>query len=266
MEIQNATLLLTGAGSGVGRAIALEFARHGANVVCVGRRKERLDETVALIQKEGGTGLALAADVTDQQQVERVVAQTLQQFGKIDILYNNAGSFQTLGAVWEVDPDQWWKDVTINLRGTMLCCHAVLPHMIARDSGLVINMSGGNQIPGGTGYSCSKVAVIRLTELLARELQRKGSKVLAVIMGPGFVRTEMTELQLTSDEGRYWLPSSQEAIDTGRARPPEDCARKSIELVQLVRPAFNGQSFGVGTDFQKIIKDLETEKHEDVKK
>jgi NAD(P)-dependent dehydrogenase (short-subunit alcohol dehydrogenase family) len=259
MEIKNSTVIVTGAGGGVGRAIALEFGRNGAAVVCVGRRRERLDETVALIEKEGGTGAAIPADITDQQQVDRMVAGAIKRFGRIDVLFNNAGSFQTLGALWEVDPDQWWNDVTVNVRGTMLCCRAVLPHMIGRDSGLVINMSGGNQIPGGTGYSCSKVAVIRMTELLARELQRKGSNVLAVIMGPGFVRTEMTDLQIMTEEGRYWLPSSSDAIAQGKDRPPEDCARKTMELVRLARPAFNGKTFGVGTDFQEVIKE-ETER------
>jgi NAD(P)-dependent dehydrogenase (short-subunit alcohol dehydrogenase family) len=251
MEIKESTVIVTGAGSGVGRAIALEFGRKGANVVCVGRRWERLDETIVLIEKEGGTGAAIAADVTDQHQVEAMAAEAIKKFGRIDVLFNNAGSFNALGALWEVDPQTWWNDVTVNVRGTMLCCRAVLPHMIARDNGLVINMSGGNQIPGGTGYSCSKVAVIRLTELLARELERKGSKVLAVIMGPGFVRTEMTELQITTEEGRYWLPSSAESLAQGKDRPPEDCAKKTMELVRLARPSFNGKTFGAGTDFQK---------------
>lgn len=254
MDLSQSILLLTGAGSGVGRAIALEFARNGAQVVCVGRRQERLDQTVSLIRQEGGSALALAADVTDPHQVDEMVERTIRQFGRIDILYNNAGSFATLGAVWESDVQQWWHDVTVNLRGTMLCCHAVLPHMLSANKGLVINMTGGSRIPGGTGYSCSKVAVERFTELLAKELERKNSAVIAVLMGPGFVHTEMTDLQVTSPQGRYWLPSSQEAITSGRARPPEDCARKSVELVRLARASFNGRTFGAATDFQKEIE------------
>jgi NAD(P)-dependent dehydrogenase (short-subunit alcohol dehydrogenase family) len=255
MEIKQAVVIVTGAGSGVGRALALEFARNQAKVVCVGRRKERLDETVQSIEAEGGIGLAVAADVTDRKQVDQMAQRALQEYGQIDILFNNAGSFAALGALWEVDPDQWWNDVTVNVLGSMLCCRAVLPHMIGRNSGIVINLAGGNQIPGGTGYSCSKVAVVRMTELLARELERKESAVLAVVMGPGFVRTEMTELQITSEEGRYWLPSSADAIARGQDRPPDDCARTTMELVRLARPSFNGKTFGAGTDFKKVIEE-----------
>jgi len=247
------TTIVTGAGSGVGRALALEFARQGARVVCAARRAPRIQETVAAIEAAGGAALAVQTDVTDTVQVQRMVHQSLDVFGQIDVLFNNAGSFGALGAVWEVDPDSWWHDVTVNLRGTMLCCHAVLPHMLERGSGILINMSGGNQIPGGTGYSCSKVGVVRFTELLARELKQQGSPVMAFIMGPGFVRTEMTEIQIDTPEGRKWLPSSKEAVEQGRDRPPEDCARAAVELIRVACPELSGGSFGPDTDFDKVL-------------
>ena len=247
------TTIVTGAGSGVGRALALEFARQGARVVCAARRAPRIQETVAAIEAAGGAALAVQTDVTDTVQVQRMVHQSLDVFGQIDVLFNNAGSFGALGAVWEVDPDSWWHDVTVNLRGTMLCCHAVLPHMLERGSGILINMSGGNQIPGGTGYSCSKVGVVRFTELLARELEQQGSPVMAFIMGPGFVRTEMTEIQIDTPEGRKWLPSSKEAVEQGRDRPPEDCARAAVELIRVACPELSGGSFGPDTDFDTVL-------------
>lgn len=249
MDPRDQVVIITGAGSGVGRATAIELGRHGATVVCVGRRRERLAETVAEVERAGGTGLAVPADVVEQEQVEAMVATVLDAYGRIDVLFNNAGRFNVLGAVWEVDPDDWWQDATVNLRGTMLCCHAVLPHMIERDRGLVINMSGGNQIPGGTGYSCSKVAVIRFTELLAKELTHEGSNVVCCLMGPGFVRTEMTERQLTSEAGRKWLPSSQEAIDQGRDRPPTDCAQAVVRLLRAAGPKIHGGTFGPDATF-----------------
>lgn len=255
MDLQNSVIIVTGAGSGVGRALATAFAAEGARVVCVGRRLDRVQETVSHIRTCGGTAHALSVDVTDEDQVQCMVQETLDLWGSIDVLFNNAGSFNTLGAVWEVDPDAWWHDVTVNLRGTMLCCHAVLPHMLARNCGIVINMSGGNQIPGGTGYSCAKVAVARFTELLAKELKREGSGVFAFLMGPGFVRTEMTELQLTTPEGRKWLPSSQEAIDQGRDRPPEDCARAAVALLRVACPELSGGTFGPDTDFAAALRE-----------
>jgi len=183
-----------------------------------------------------------------------LVSQTLEAFGSLDVLFNNAGSFAAIGAVWEVDPDAWWNDVTVNLRGTMLCCRAALPHMLKRNSGIMINMRGGDQIPGGTGYSCSKVGVTRFTELLARELKREGSAVLAFTMGPGFVRTEMTELQLQTPEGQKWLPSSRAAVEQGRDRAPEDCARAVVRLIRAACPELSGGSFGPDTDFDAAVR------------
>ena len=256
MELQGKTVIVTGAGRGIGRALAQEFARQGAQVVCSARSVKEIAETVRQIQTEGGTGLAIACDVTQQDQVESMVLRALERFGTIDVLFNNAGSFTALGGVWEVDPEQWWQDVTVNVRGVMLCSRAVLPHMMSRGQGVIINMNGGNQIPGGTGYSCSKVAVARLTELMAREQERVGSPVLVFGMGPGFVRTEMTEMQIQSPAGQKWLPSSKEAVEAGRDRPPEDCARATIELLRAACPALNGRHFGAGTDFAKVLAEL----------
>ena len=255
MEIKDKVAVITGGGSGIGRAIALEFARQGMPVVCTGRRENRLKETVDEIKKAGGRAAAVPADVTDRQQVDRLVRSSLDAFGRVDVLYNNHGSFNTLGGLWEVDPDRWWDDVTINLRGSMLTSYAVLPHMMKRDSGVIINMNGGGStypMAGGSAYACSKAALLRLTDTLARELERAGSKVMCVAMGPGFVRTEMTQLQADAEMGRKWLPGSKTALDAGQSRPPEDCAKKSVELLRHLRPEFNGRIFGVDTDFADV--------------
>jgi len=256
MELRGKVVIVTGAGSGVGRALALEFGRNGARVVCAARRQGRIEETARAIEAEGGTALAVRTDVTDIAQVERMVSESLDAFGQIDVIFNNAGSFEAIGPVWEIDPDVWWNDVTVNLRGTMLCCRAVLEHMLKRDSGIIINMSGGNQIPGGTAYSCSKVGLIRFTELLAKELKQEGSSVLAFVMGPGFVRTEMTELQIETAAGRKWLPSSKEAVEQGRDRPPEDCARAAVKLIRAACPELSGGTFGPDTDFEEALRQV----------
>lgn len=256
MELAGRSVIVTGAGRGIGRALALQFGRSGARVACCARRAHEIEETVRLIQAEGGSALAIPTDVTVREHVQHMVATVLSEFGSVEVLFNNAGSFGALGGVWEVDPDRWWHDVTVNLLGVMLCCQAVLPHMMARNEGLIINMLGGNQIPGGTGYSCSKVGVSRLTELMAREQEMEGTSVLVVGMGPGFVHTEMTDYQISSPEGQKWLPSSKEAIEAGHDLSPERCAETTVELVRAACPAINGRSFGAGMDIQKAIAAL----------
>src|SRR4051812_48338143 len=115
MKLKDKSVVVTGAGSGIGRALSIEFARHGANVTCVGRRRERLDETVALIHREGAVGLVAPTDITRRDDVLKTVELVVSRFGSIDVLFNNAGSFDAIGGVHEVDPEAWWRDVTMNL-------------------------------------------------------------------------------------------------------------------------------------------------------
>ena len=154
MELNNKTVIVTGAGSGIGRVIALELAGRGANVVCAARREHNIKETVSLIEAQGGSALAVATDITQYKQVQMMVDTAIGKFGQVDVLINNAGSFMALGAVWETDIDQWMQDISVNLTGTYLCSRAVLQHMIQRNQGIIITMRGGCMIPGGTGYSC----------------------------------------------------------------------------------------------------------------
>ncbi|MHB1460464.1 MAG: SDR family NAD(P)-dependent oxidoreductase [Armatimonadota bacterium] len=255
MDIKGRTVIVTGSGSGIGRALAVEFSANGANVVCCGRREAPLRETVALIEASGGTALAIPADVTDPQQVDRLVSQAIERFGSIDVLFNNAGSFNAIGAFWEVDPDVWWNDVMINIRSVQLCSRAVLPHMMARNVGIIINMNGGGALgplPGGSGYGSSRAAVLRMTDTLAQELAIADSDVQVYALGPGFVRTEMTELQVTTEGGRKWLPGSGQAFDEGADRPAEDCARATIQLIRYACKELSGRIFDVDTDFEAM--------------
>ncbi len=259
MELKNRTAIVTGSGTGIGRAIAVEFAKNNARVVCCGRRMEKIQETVNIIKKQGGRALAIKTDVTSPSEVKNLVSETVKRFGGIDVLFNNAGSFHTIGALWEIDPEQWWEDVKVNLRGVMLCCHMVLPYMIKQNSGIIINMNGGGAttyLTGGSAYASSKAAVMRLTENLAKELEHEKSNVLVFGMGPGLVRTEMTELQAKTAQGQKWIPSTLEFFKMGKTRNPEDCAKTTVELIKNACPELNGRNFGVGQNFSDIIKRL----------
>jgi NAD(P)-dependent dehydrogenase (short-subunit alcohol dehydrogenase family) len=251
MELNGRTVIVTGSSSGIGRALALEFARHGANVVCCARRAEKLDETVRMIQKEGGTALAVPTDITRRDQVRSMVAETLERFGQIDILFNNAGSFASIAAVWEVDPELWWHDVTVNLLGSLLCIREVLPHMMERGEGIIFNMDGGRPT-GGTGYACGKAGLMELGRVLIKELESVGSRVIVFGAAPGLVRTEMTELQAETEAGRRWIPSTKESFDSGNLRRPEELAEAAVKLVEMARPELTGTYCSAGMDFEKL--------------
>jgi NAD(P)-dependent dehydrogenase (short-subunit alcohol dehydrogenase family) len=258
MELNGKVAIITGSGSGVGQGLALEFAHAGAKVVCCGRTEYKLQETVEMIKKKGGTALAIQTDVSSQSQVQKMVNTSLERLGSIDLLFNNAGSFHYIGPVWEAEPDIWWKDVTINLLGSMLCCRAVLPYMMKRNSGIIINMDGGGGSngpnPGGTGYGCSKAALLRFSESLARELEAIGSSVLVFCMMPGFVRTSMTEYLIGTPEREKWQPHVRELMGSDAELPREACAKATMKLLHIASPELNGRIFYVDTDYDRIEK------------
>ncbi|HUS46839.1 MAG TPA: SDR family oxidoreductase [Phycisphaerae bacterium] len=243
MDLKGRVAVVTGSGRGIGRALAVEFARHGASVVCCARTERDIQQTAALIETEGGRCLAVQADVADKRQVNNMVEQAMKQFGRVDVLFNNAARIPVIGALWEVDPDAWWDEMTVNLRGPMLCSRAVLPQMIERDEGIIINMAGGTSIPGRTSYCCSKVALGRLTALLVKELESVGSSVVVFSMGPGLVKTKRTLVEAESPQGIRWNPGTKKAFEAGQDRPPEDCARAAVKLIARAGPELNGKFF-----------------------
>lgn len=253
MQLENQVAIVTGAGRGIGRAIAQQLAAEGAKVGLISRTAAQLNETSAQIAAEGGTAFALPTDVTNLAAIEAAVAQVVDAYGPIDLMVNNAGSFQAIGPVWEVDPDTWWNDVTINVRGVFLGCRAVVGAMVARGQGRIINLIGGGTdrpMPYGSGYGTSKAAVMRFTESLAAEVKEHGVKVFA--MGPGLVRTAMTEYQVTSEAGQRWKPEIAQAFEVGRDVPPTRAAELSVALASGRFDDLAGRAFGVHDDMEAI--------------
>ena len=256
MKLKNQVAIVTGASRGIGRAIAQRCAEEGAKVALVARTASKLEEAAAEIREEGGAALAVPADVTDYTAVKAMARRVEAELGPVDLLVNNAGAFYAIGPAWEVDPDTWWSDVKINLLGVFLCCREVVPRMVARKKGRVINLIGGGTeaaLPYGSAYAASKAAVMRLTENLAVELKEHGVFVFA--LRPGFVRTEMSELQL-SDEGRYWLPNTAQRFDEGLNVPPTMAGDLAVEFALGRFDALTGRYIRVkdykGDDLEQV--------------
>ena len=199
-ELAGKVALVTGGGRGIGRAIALELAHAGAHVAVAARTREQVEATAAETD-----GVAIEADVSNRSDVERMVAQTEEELGPLDVLVNNAGIALSEGSAWQLEPEEWWHVFEVNVLGVYLCCRTVIPGMIARGGGRIVNVaSGAAYLPGSTStaYSASKAAVHRFSETLAAQLEPHGIPVFSI--SPGLVRTEMTSDTFGDDAP--WTP------------------------------------------------------------
>ena len=187
MPIESSVALITGGGRGLGRAFAIALAQHGLKVAVTGRTGAEIQATAQEIVGSGGRAIAIAGDVTDPQAVEQTVARTEAELGPIDLLINNAGMLQALGVIAQIDADDWWREVEVNLHGPLLYTKAVLPGMIDRRRGRIINVASGaglQAIATGSAYCVSKAALIRLSEAIALETGAYGSRPSPFIPAP----------------------------------------------------------------------------------
>jgi NAD(P)-dependent dehydrogenase (short-subunit alcohol dehydrogenase family) len=181
-KLSGKVALITGAGHGIGKACALAYAREGASLVLIGR-SGAVSDAAARIRELGRPALPVLADVSKAEDVRAAARSAIQEYGRIDILVNNAGHQGPGAPIWEVDPDAWRQTVDVNLWGTFLFCREVIPSMVARGSGRVINVSSGagnHPMPFFSGYSASKAAVTHFTRTIAEELKPFGVTANAV--------------------------------------------------------------------------------------
>jgi NAD(P)-dependent dehydrogenase (short-subunit alcohol dehydrogenase family) len=192
MRLKDKVAIVTGGGKGIGKAIAIAFAQEGAIVMITGRTLSILEETCNEIKGKGGNIAFVQADVSNEEQVRRLVSETVRQFGKIDILVNNSGIAGPTARVVDMDLNQWNETLAIDLTGSMLCAREVLKYMIPQRTGTIINIvsEAGRGADGRAGYPlrsaycCSKMGQIGLTETLAVEVGEYNIRVNAVSPGP----------------------------------------------------------------------------------
>jgi NADP-dependent 3-hydroxy acid dehydrogenase YdfG len=198
-NIEGKVVVITGASSGLGESTARHLAKLGATVVLGARRKDRLDAIVKNIQADGAKALAVSTDVTDRVQVEALVQQAIDTYGKIDVLVNNAG-IMPIAPLSLLKVDEWDRMIDLNIKGVLYGIAAALPHMKKQKSGHIINTASvfGIKVfaPGGTVYCATKAAIRTLTEGLRMEVH--GDGIRTTIISPGAVDSELKES--TSDE------------------------------------------------------------------
>jgi len=243
MRLSGKVAIITGAGSGIGRASAVLFAREGARLSLNGRRKENLEETAALIRREGGEVLCVAGDASKAADVEELLAQTIARFGKVDILFNNAAvgysSPYVMGSVVDTPEADWSQVLDINLKSVFLTTKAVIPHMLKTGGGSILNCSSINGVIGcgADAYSASKGGINALSRALAVAYGKH--KIRVNVVSPGPTETPMIQKALQEKQfNDYW----SNAAPMKRIARPEEVAYAALFLVSDEASFITGQN------------------------
>lgn len=244
MKLADKVAIITGGNSGIGKATAVLFAKEGARICITGRNEERCREVVDGINETGGRAIFVIADVRSPDECRKTVEATLEAFGKVDILFNNAGVYVANNAVG-CSVEEWDLTIDINLKGTFLMSKFVLPSMIDQGSGVIINNGSGWGIVGGNeavSYCASKGGVVLLTKAMALDHARQGIRVNCLC--PGDVKTPMLDEDART-RGMTWEDYHARAVvnrPMGRIGTPEEIAKAALFL------ASDDSTFMTGTN------------------
>jgi 2-hydroxycyclohexanecarboxyl-CoA dehydrogenase len=246
MTLTGKTALVTGGGRGIGRAIALGLAREGAQVAVLDILKDNAGAVAREIDALGVKGLALGVDLTRRAEVDRAVADTLAQFGQLDIVVNNAG-WDKLELFLDSEEETWEKILAINFKSILYVCKAALPSMVQRGSGKVINIASDAGRVGSTGeavYAGTKGAIIAFSKTLAREMARH--RITVNVVCPGLTETPLLQgIRAQSPKTEKVIEAVTRAIPLGRVGQPEDIAGAVVYLASPAADFVTGQTLSV---------------------
>ncbi len=233
--------IVTGGGTGLGRAMSLALARAGASIVVAGRRLPPLQETAKAIQQLGSRSLVVATDITAPEQVSRLMQTALEAFGQVDILINNAGIVrgQELKPVWEITDTEWRLGIETNLSGAFYCVRAIARHMAERRQGKIINVASGFAYRGRRNeymYTSAKAALVNLTRSLALSLADYNVQVNCIV--PGFFITEPPD----TPEGQQRRQQQGRFLAIGRTGEPEEIGPLAVFLASAASDHMTGQT------------------------
>jgi NAD(P)-dependent dehydrogenase (short-subunit alcohol dehydrogenase family) len=259
-ELKGQVAIVTGAGRGFGRVIAARFAQEGAAVTVTARTRAQVEETAAQIVAAGGRAHAVVADVTDPEQVARVVAETCARFGEVSLLVSNAGVPDPFGPIWAVDIERWWAAQAVHIRAPALFLRATLGAMVEAKRGRVILVSAAathRTAPGLSAYCIGKTAQSRLAQLVAAETKEHGVSVFAI--DPGFVFTELANQTMSSPDAQRWLPGMVRRLQERRALPDGDrdlarCAQRCVDLASGRYDALSGSYMELDDDLEAWLE------------
>ena len=246
MNLQGRRAIVTGGGSGIGRATAILLARHGARVGICDIDDEAGEGTVHAIEREGGRAFYSRADVGDPAAVERFVKAVVRQFGGVDILVNNAGIGGSGERLPELPDAIWERVMRVNVNGHFYCCQHVLPYMLAQSKGAIVNTSSVlalSTLPGTLAYATSKTALIGFTKVLAHELGPRGIRVNCLL--PGSTDTPMMWRGLTAEERPAIQAQVEAAQPLKRVAHPEEIAQATLFLVSDLSSFITGATLVV---------------------
>ncbi|HZS19721.1 MAG TPA: SDR family oxidoreductase [Pseudonocardiaceae bacterium] len=251
--------LVTGGSRGLGRVLALSLAGAGAVVGLIARSPGQLAESVRLIEAAGGVAAEACADLSDPADAAAAVGKLRRELGPVDLLVNNAGVAGPVGPAWEVAEENWWHTVEINVRGVTLCSGLVLPEMVARRRGRIVNVTsqaGVFRWPMVSAYSVSKAAVIKLTENLSYETKRYGIGVFSV--HPGILSIGLSEPALASTAPadsplgrmRTWVGNE---LAEGRGAQPDQAAGLLLRIATGELDRLTGRHLSVHDDVDALL-------------
>lgn len=252
--------LITGAGRGIGKAVALRLAAEGARVTLVSRTARQLEETVEQIRHAGGDALSVAGDVSDPGTAREAASAARARFGPVSLLINNAGIPGPYGPIGAIDPLEWWRAQEVNVLAAVLFMHAVIPGMRERRTGRIVNIvssAGLDPVPHLSAYSVSKSTIMRLTATV--DLESRGAGIRAFALHPGTITTDMAQATIGSPDAQRWVP---EGVAMLRNRAPEDSAKDLARCCDVVVALGAGRYDSLGGRYLDLWWDLDAKARE----
>jgi NAD(P)-dependent dehydrogenase (short-subunit alcohol dehydrogenase family) len=253
--LNHSPALVTGAGRGIGRAIAERLAAEGAPVTLIARTRAEIEAVAAGIVARGGAAHAISADVTDPSAISNALTAAAARFGVLRLLVNNAGTPGPYGPIGILDPLDWWNSQRVHLLAPLLTMTAVIPPMLREGGGRIINIvssAGTIPIPHLSAYAVGKCSLIRLTETV--DLEQRVHGIRAFALHPGTIVTDMAHSTMQSPEAARWIP---DGITMLRARTLEDSAADLARCTTTVAALASGKYDAIAGRYLDIDNDLE---------